>query len=416
MNTNQTILEALLVITRISNRKRIGFETKLQQIIQEIAKCMGSERASIILKKSAKNLEVVASTVPGLVGHKIPLDGNSPSVWVVKNKQALYVKDHCNQSHPSNQYDNYRKDAFLIAPIQTENKVVGAISITEKIGTDLFSPQEQESFMLIVGHILSALENHRLTESLRNSKRSLKKKNLELKKLEKIRTELFNMLIHDLKGPISEVIANLDILTYTVQDEENLDYINSAQSASDTLYRMVADLLDIARLEEGNIPIVQEKLKPEDLITESLSRMHGMAKIKRIRLIPELNPEACRAGIEGDRELLLRVLQNLLVNAIDHSPSGETVHLGCRHSDDEFIQIYVLDNGPGIPVEYKEAIFEKYIQVSKKRDGRVYTTGLGLTFCKLAVEAHKGKIYVESDGKKGSCFIFTLPAIPPLTE
>ena len=416
MNTNQTILEALLEITRISNRKRIDFEAKLQQIILEIAKCMGSERVSIILKKSAKNLEVAASTVPGLVGHKIPLDGNSPSVWVVKNKQTLYVKDHGDQSHPCNKFDNYRKDAFLIAPIQIDNKVVGVISITEKIGTDLFSPQEQESFMLIVGHILSALENHRLTESLRKSKRSLKKKNVELKKLEKIRTELFNMLIHDLKGPISEVIANLDILTYTVQDEENLDYINSAQSASDTLYRMVADLLDIARLEEGKIPIVPQKLKPEDLITESLSRMHGMAKIKRIRLIPELNLEICNVGFEGDRELLLRVLQNLLVNAIDHSPPGEAVHLGCRHANDEFLQMYVLDNGPGIPAEYKEAIFEKYIQVSKKRDGRIYTTGLGLTFCRLAVEAHKGKIYVESDGKKGSCFTFTLPAAPPLTE
>ncbi|RJP82472.1 MAG: GAF domain-containing protein [Desulfobacteraceae bacterium] len=412
MSENQTILNALLKISRISNQKQKDFQTKLHLIIHEIAGCMNTGRASIILKKGNKYLEVAASTIPGLVGHKIPIDGESPSAWVIKNKKTLYVKDHDDKNHPCNRFDNYRKDAFLIAPVLVDNRAVGVISITEKIGTDLFSQEEQEGFVLIASQILGALENHRLTESLRKSKHELKKKNTELQKLEKLRTELFNMLVHDLKGPISEVIANLDILTYTVKDEENLDYINSAQSASDTLYRMVADLLDIARLEEGKVPIVAEKLKPDDLIVEAVSRIHGLAGIKKINLVPQVNADTGKINIEGDRELLMRVLQNLLTNAIDHSPSGETIKLGCRYTDGEFLQIYVLDNGPGVPPEYKEAIFEKYIQVSKKRDGRTYTTGLGLTFCKLAVEAHQGKIYVESDGKKGSCFTFLLPISP----
>jgi len=409
MNENQIIIDALLKITKISNKKKIDFQTKLQLIIHEIAKCMNTERASVMLKKGSKHLEVAASTIPGLVGHKVPLDGKSPSVWVVKNKKPLYVKDHFDKNHPCNQFENYQKDAFLIAPVLVDNRVIGVISITDKIGTDRFSQQEQEGFMLIAGYILSALENHRLAESLRKSKRSLSKKNNELKKLEQIRTELFNMLIHDLKGPISEVIANLDILTYTVKDEENIEYINSAQSASDTLYRMVADLLDIARLEEGNLPMAIEKIRPETLIEEALSRIHGLAKMKKLKLVPQLHQDAGNVNIEGDREMILRVLQNLLTNAIHHSQSGETIELGCNYSNGKTLQLYVLDNGPGVPLEYKEAIFEKYTQICKKRDGRVYTTGLGLTFCKLAVEAHKGKIHVESDGKKGSCFQFTLP-------
>jgi len=409
MKGNDSMLDALLQITQISNMQRVDFQTKLHRIVHEIAKCMKTERASIMIKKGRNHLVVEASTVPGLVGHKIPLAGESPSVWVVKNKKVLYVKDSSEKSSVIRQSDHYHKNAFCLSPIMIGNKVIGVISITEKIGLDSFSIQEQEGFVLLSGYILSTLENHRLTESLRKGKSSLRKTNQELKKLEKLRTELFNMLIHDLKGPISEVIANLDLLTYIIKEPENLDYINAAQSATDTLYRMVADLLDIARLEEGNLPLIREKFNPGEMIEESISRIHGLARIKGITLFQKAQPETEKARIEGDREILLRVLQNLLTNAIDHSPSGESIELGYQFSDEKSILIYVLDHGPGIPEKYKESIFEKFTQIGKKRDGRIYTTGLGLTFCKLAVEAHHGKIFVESDGKKGSCFKFTIP-------
>jgi len=409
MKENQILLDALLEITRISNLPKIDFQTKLQRIIHEIAKCMNTERASIMLKKGRSHLVVAASTAPDLVGHKVSLDSDSPSARVVQNKEALYVKDNSDKHYGYKQFDNYQKNAFLLSPILVGNKVIGVISITEKIGLDCYSPKEQEGFVLISGYILSTLENHRLTESLQKSKRSLYQKNQKLKRLEKIRTELFNMLIHDLKGPVSEVIANLDILTYTVKERENLDYINAAQSASDTLYRMVADLLDIARLEEGNLPIVFEKIKPRELMEEALSRIHGLARIKGLKLVQHPHADTDNITVKADRELLLRVLQNLLTNAVDHSVAEEVIELGCRYVDAQNLQIYIQDNGPGIPEEYKESIFEKFTQIGKRRDGRIYTSGLGLTFCKLAVEAHHGRIAVESDGVKGSCFTFTIP-------
>ncbi|RPJ81681.1 MAG: GAF domain-containing protein, partial [Deltaproteobacteria bacterium] len=212
MKGNDSMLDALLQITQISNMQRVDFQTKLHRIVHEIAKCMKTERASIMIKKGRNHLIVEASTVPGLVGHKIPLAGESPSVWVVKNKKVLYVKDSSEKSSVIRQSDHYHKNAFCLSPIMIGNKVIGVISITEKIGLDSFSIQEQEGFVLLSGYILSTLENHRLTESLRKGKSSLRKTNQELKRLEKLRTELFNMLIHDLKGPISEVIANLDLL------------------------------------------------------------------------------------------------------------------------------------------------------------------------------------------------------------
>ena len=95
--------------------------------------------------------------------------------------------------------------------------------------------EDQKKLLAVAGHLISALENQRLTISLRKKGQTLQKKNFQLKKMEKLRTDLFNMLIHDLKGPISELVANLDILTYTLSDE-NRQYVDSAQTACDTLY------------------------------------------------------------------------------------------------------------------------------------------------------------------------------------
>ena len=91
------------------------------------------------------------------------------------------------------------------------------------------------------------------------------------------------------------------------------------------------------------------------------------------------------------------------------SPAGETIEIGCAPMDSKRIQFFVKDKGPGIPPEFREAVFDKFMQVSSRKDGRKFTTGLGLTFCKMAVEEHKGKIYAESDEGQGSRFVFFLP-------
>ena len=110
----------------------------------------------------------------------------------------------------------------------------------------------------------------------------------------------------------------------------------------------------------------------------------------------------------GDRALLLRVLQNLFTNAIRFSPHEETIEVGFKNKDQDWVRFYVKDNGPGISVEYQNLIFDKYYQVSNKKQSDTYSTGLGLTFCKLAVESHGGTISVESDGRNGSCFEFCI--------
>ena len=407
MTQDKRLLDILLAITKISNNN-IEFGEKLQQILLEIVRCMQAKRGSIMLMRGRTALEVAASTVPELIGVKQELNAASPSAWVVKNKNPLYVNKDTRDESFRNNLGSYEKSAFLLVPIISNNKVMGVINVTDRITEDLFEEAEQEVLLEIAGQVISALETQRLTKSLRKNKRTLEKKSLELKKLEKLRTDLFNMLIHDLKGPISEVVANLDILTYTV-DDENRQYVESAQIGCDTLQTMIFNLLDITRMEERKLKLIYEKLDPQDLIKEVLGRLLRVGKTRELQFVEKFPPPETKVHFIGDRGILLRVLQNLLSNAIQYSPPGETIEVGFEYLKSPKIEFFVTDRGPGVPPEYQQAIFDKYMQLDKKADGRIYTTGMGLTFCKMAVQAHRGNIGVKAEAPKGSRFWFALP-------
>ena len=410
MIKNEELIEVLVAINVILNDKSLDIDRKLHHILHEIVGCMQVKSGSIMLVKGLKNLEVVASTKPELVGVRQPLGEESPSTWVVKNKATLYIENISKNTVFQKRFDHYEGDALLVVPIIDKKKVICVLSVTDKIGKDIFSKDEQEALLKITGQIISALENQRLTESLKKKKRTLQKKNLQLVKLEKLKTNLFNMLIHDLKGPISELVANIDILSYTLSDsDENQEYVESARTGCDTLYRMVSNLLDISRVEEGTLELIYEKIDPQDLIKEALARLFGQVKMKQLSFIEKFPSSKTIDFFWGDRGILLRVLQNLLTNAIDYSPSGEAIEVGFEYLKSQKIQFFIKDNGPGVSSEYQETIFDKYFQLKEKGDGRTYTTGLGLTFCKMAVEAHRGKIGVESENQEGSRFVFILP-------
>jgi two-component system sensor histidine kinase KdpD len=280
--------------------------------------------------------------------------------------------------------------------------------VTDKIDRDIFNQEDREMLLNIMGNVIIALENARLAVSLKKKQNELKKKNIELKKLEKLRTELFNMLIHDLKGPLSEITANLDIIAYK-SNNDNIEFIESAQSGCNTLYNKVSNLLDIASLEEGKLPVIYEIISPKELIKESIAGLLVSVRSKGLRFM-EVFPEADEVNIKCDRSMLTRVMQNLIVNAISYSPPNETIKIGFRRIRHDRIEFYVEDKGPGVSKEHEEIIFDKFKQLEKKKDGREYTTGLGLSFCMLAVKAHGGRIGFESEGQEGSRFFFIIPA------
>lgn len=405
---NDPLSQSLIDMVRISNRTDLPLKQKLQGILIEVLRAIGAEKGSIMINRDDVFLEVVAATKPELIGVRQRLSEKSPATHVFLHLKPLYMENGAEKDTPlRNKYTSYNKDAFLIVPLFFGDRAIGVLSVTEKSGEDQFSPQEREIVITFAGQLISAIENDRLNESLKENQAHIEQKNRELKALEKLRVELFNMLIHDLKGPVSEIMANIDILSYTV-NEENLEYVQAAQSGCDVLYRMTSDLINITQLEEGSLKLVQEAIDPGDILSEVISRIHSIARTRSVHLSEKRPAEEDPIRFCGDRSLLLRVLQNLLMNAMHHSPQNETVEIGYGYENGA-VTFYVTDQGPGVAPEFQNAIFDKFFQVKKQNDGRIYTTGLGLAFSKMAVEAHGGVIRVESDGKKGSCFSFTLP-------
>jgi len=230
-----------------------------------------------------------------------------------------------------------------------------------------------------------------------------------LRKLEALRDSLTDMIIHDLKSPLTGMRAFLQILQMQIKDKisreegENLDW---AVNLTGSLTTMINSLLDISRLEAGEMPL---RLNPGDLRDVAREAVETIAIPEdRSRVVLEEGPEPVRAYF--DAEVIIRVIANLVGNALKYSPGEGKVKVNVK-ADGGKTWVAVTDNGPGIPPEYHEKIFEKFGQVEAHQTGQKRSTGLGLTFCKLAVEAHRGKITVESEESQGSTFTFWLPAL-----
>jgi signal transduction histidine kinase len=193
---------------------------------------------------------------------------------------------------------------------------------------------------------------------------------------------------------------------------DDIDTVESllqmAQRGTNRLLRMVNELLDISKLESGQLILHPETVRAESLLKDIATRLATLAETNNIALEISIAPDIPQLCV--DIEFIGRVLHNLLDNAIKFTPDDGLIRLWARLDsghDPIAMLVGVTDSGPGIPPEEQHRVFEKFQQTSVT--GRRVGTGLGLPFCKLAVEAHGGEIWVESEAGKGSSFIMRLP-------
>jgi NtrC-family two-component system sensor histidine kinase KinB len=229
----------------------------------------------------------------------------------------------------------------------------------------------------------------------------------ERKTLDKMRNDLSSMIYHDLRSPLSNIISSLDILSTMLPMEENPtigSVFSVAQRSADRLQRLISSLLDISRLEAGQSIIRPRHCLAQSLVFEArdvvLPSMEAREQSLKVDLPVDL------PALMVDTEMIRRVLVNLLENASKFTPLHGQLFLGGR-TDGDWVTIWVQDTGPGIPEESREYIFEKFARLQGERN--VKGLGIGLAFCRLAVQAHGGRIWVESQPGAGSRFLFTLP-------
>lgn len=239
------------------------------------------------------------------------------------------------------------------------------------------------------------------------------------------------MVVHDLRSPLSSIMASIDMINKGTTGEitpRQSSILSIAYSSAEHLLGLINLMLDISRLESGRMPLEYELLPINNLVHRAVERLEPIARSKHICIRVDLADAPVR--IFADRELMLRVLQNLLDNAIKFSPSESDVTVSIttpaglpddasngtrvKTADGMDSILYpghlaicsVRDSGLGISPNDQEKIFARFGQAGKQRRKG---TGLGLTFCKLVVEAHGGRIWVESQVGAGSLFAFSLP-------
>lgn len=288
---------------------------------------------------------------------------------------------------------------FVTALNDTGDRVKGI----EAGGDDFLTKPHNR--LVLGARVRSLLKLKAATDALENSYR-------KLRELEKVRDDLMKMIVHDLKSPLTAVLATLEMLgdgDFGTMSDSQRRAIGDAEGKSEDLLALIEDILEVARIEEAAISLSYTQIAPAALLAELLHEWSHRFQQEGTRA--SLNVDDDTPVFEADKALLKRVFWNLIQNAVTHSSSAITLSLSARKTPDGVL-FTVTDNGPGIPPEYHEVIFRKFGQVAGSHAPRVRSSGLGLTFCKLVVDLHGGMIWVKSREGEGSSFYVQLPLRP----
>jgi signal transduction histidine kinase len=285
---------------------------------------------------------------------------------------------------------------FVTALNDTSDRVRGI----EAGGDDFLTKPHNR--LVLGARVRSLLKLKAATDALEDSLR-------KLRELERVRDDLMKMIVHDLKTPLTSVLATLEMLSDGDFGEITTPQkvaIGDVESKSEDLLALIDDILEVARIEETNITLTLAPMAPGALLAELVHEWGHRFQQEQTTVSVSVAEDA--PVFTGDKGLIKRVFSNLIQNAVTHSSSPVHLELAARRAG-HGVLFTVTDNGPGIPPEYHEVIFRKFGQVEMPRTPRTRSSGLGLTFCKLVVERHRGRIWVNSAEGKGSSFYIELP-------
>jgi NtrC-family two-component system sensor histidine kinase KinB len=241
----------------------------------------------------------------------------------------------------------------------------------------------------------------------------------EEKELARYRDEIIFMLVHDLRSPLGSVIAGINFAEELARDPEQSDYLPEvlglALRSSNRLMNLINTLLDVER---DQMTMDTRQWDIDDLVDGAYIELAHAANEVGIKISKIIEPNLPPLSVDGDK--IQRVLINLLDNALDYSNTEIAVSVGLS-DDGEWVVMRINDDGEGIPPDKRQSIFGKFVQADGQERRRNKSTGIGLTYCRRAVEAHGGKIWVADETEtgcqlSGACFVFTLPVRPIESE
>lgn len=229
----------------------------------------------------------------------------------------------------------------------------------------------------------------------------------EERRLERLREDLTHAMVHDLRGPLTSVAGTLDLFDLNTAERltpKERELLGVARLSTNRLTALVDAILEVSRLESGQLPVVQQALQLLPLVEETLALHAPQAQTKGLQL--SVDVPASLPDVSADPDLLRRVLQNLVGNGVKFTTPGGQLRISARldHEAPARVVVDVTDTGRGIPDELRGRLFQKFAAGPQSGRG----TGLGLAFCRLAIEAHGGRIWADSRPGEGATFRFTL--------
>lgn len=301
-----------------------------------------------------------------------------------------------------------RSDRLRRVPINYRGEEAGAIALVAQPGATTFAREEDRVLSVVAGQLGQTLERLNLQREANEAE--------ALRRTDELRTALMNAVSHDLRTPLSSIIASAgSLLQNDVQwtDDDRREFLEAIDEEAQRLNRLVGNLLDLSRIEAGTIHPEKAWYDLGSLINEVAGRFRYLAVSHRLTIaVPDDLPP-----VEFDYVEIDQVLTNLIENAIKYTPAAAEIAVSA-HVSDNTVRIEVADSGPGIPDDALPRLFEAFYR-APSRGPRPQGSGLGLAVARGLVEAHDGRIWAENRAEGGARFVFTLPlgdARPARTE
>ena len=242
----------------------------------------------------------------------------------------------------------------------------------------------------------------------------LEQKNKALVRMDQFKDELAHLIVHDMKNPIFVIQGNLQMMGMGLSEPTASilkKYVDRIERSTQHLLRMALNLIDISKIESGNMKLNKEMVKVNEIIEKCVQKIWDYPENKSKKVTLNLSGDVTVLSL--DNSVMERVLENLITFSSSNIPADGEVVITSGFKDND-VKIEIIDNGVQIPAKYQHAVFEKYSQVEIKNEGYRVGRGLGFTYSKLAVEAHHGSISLDNNNTVGNKFVISLPKNTPV--
>lgn len=394
----------------------LDLDTCLEKVIQELKTLLDVEDGSILLLDRERQQLYFKTTLTGevskLAQFRLKL-GEGIAGWVAQEGRPVLINDA--RQDPRffsgvDQSTGFSTRSILAVPLVSPKGVLGVLELLNKRNGD-FTDSDLQLMTSVAASVSIAVENAQLYAQLLAA-------NEALQQASDAKTAFVSAVAHELRTPMTAIQGYLDLILAKVSGpltDQQIEFLNVIRNNADRLNILVADLLDVARIEAGRLRFEPEPVSPLAIVNEVVESLRGQAEAKQLRLHIDADPDL--PTIQADRHRLAQVITNLVSNAIKYTPEGGCVTieanlLPAEQTNDgpaRWLRISVCDNGIGIAPEDLPRLCEKFFRSDDPRVRAITGTGLGLSIAKGIIEMHGGKLSIESQLDVGSRFSFTLP-------